>query len=259
MLQILELCSQTRIIWWVGNHGLQTLANILSGLLRILQQPLNTSIVHYSHRIHCNIQLFLRSNCSGAQLNNNLTRFSATKRSTFTPAISGSVVGGSDTTQIFLFPGTISTSECDKLLFVNFLYAYRLPPKWFTAPWRNESRNVVKPREDYTYGITAFPFLSISGTWAVAACRPAMLSTSIIPKNVLHQTSDGSLSVSHCYFVTSRHSLSSWSFNVHRWQVSTSVYSAKYCRWNVMQSFIHLIAALKCFLCHCPISSFAWN
>lgn len=113
MIQVKELRNPTSTIRWVANHSMRNLCEIFGGLLHSFQQPLKWNVVHDAHRVHVNLQRFVRTRPRVAQLCNNPISFSATILSTFTSAMSGGAVRGSDKTQFFLFPDAILTSVGD--------------------------------------------------------------------------------------------------------------------------------------------------
>lgn len=60
-------------------HSMYTLTQFVRELFHSLQQPLNWNILSHEHRLYQNLQLFVQTSCSRAQLSITRPHFSATK------------------------------------------------------------------------------------------------------------------------------------------------------------------------------------
>lgn len=94
------------------------------------------------------MQLFVCISSSGAQLNTTPTVFFDTTLSTFTFAISGSPVGGSETVRLDFFIRNIYRFERDNFFLVKVLFYDPTHSKNLNAPWWNESQTVFSPEEE---------------------------------------------------------------------------------------------------------------
>lgn len=109
---------------------------------------------------------------------------SATVYSRCTLAISGSAVGGSDTTPLFFLTVPIPILEGDSSFFLNALFTDAAPSKNLT-PFPDESKTVVFHQNNYTSLVKVFLFLSTYTTSIFGACKLAPFSTSVVVKGRL--------------------------------------------------------------------------
>lgn len=217
--------------------------HILHRLLHSLKQPLKRNVINNSHRIHGNLQLFVRMPCSGTHLHSFPRALSATSFSRFTSIISSRSVNCSDKTRFFILTSSPSKSDNKSSLFMNGLDPDASPSKKLTAPYQNKSQTVVNPQGHSSSQVTIFLPSKTSITKVDDACRyiiPAPLHF----ESVLRSTS-GSLYASKLILL-SRTQL--WFLPI-KWEIRyQGMQHANHCSFNEAKSFVCCIPSLQVFL-----------
>lgn len=177
MLRVWEIRNPPRLIQWVTNQSMHTLANTLAGLFHSLPQPLKMNVVHHAHRLPGNLQVLVGSLCSAAQLSTTQSFIHDHNGSYLNIHHLSRSTGCNDTTLLFLFTGALPTSDSRESFVVHNICVEASFPSTLISQTQNESQIVLNLTEDFISQVIAFLFSSTSTTWVVGDCKSAVWST----------------------------------------------------------------------------------